>query len=238
MLELNRAYNMDCMDGMRQFPDKFFDLAVVDPPYGGGGQEFKRSDKSRFGGRFDRYKHEEDRGGQRIGRTGGTWASKYAKKIISWDYAPGEEYFKELFRVSKEQIIWGGNYFDLPPNRCFLIWRKTNIPENFTMSMVEYAWCSMNDNAKLFECSSQSSERFHPTQKPVQLYDWIYSHYAKDGDKILDTHLGSGSSRIAAWESDKKLDFIGFEIDGEYYEKQEKRFEKASSQLNIFRFME
>lgn len=238
MLELNKCYNMDCMEGMRQFPDGYFDLAVVDPPYGGAGGEFKRRDKSRFGGKFDRYKPSEntDGGGYLetfIERRGGTWAGKYAKKIIGWDHAPGDEYFKELFRVSKHQIIWGGNYFSLPPNRCFIVWRKTNIPETFSMSMAEYAWCSFNDNAKIVSCSSANQEgRFHPTQKPVQLYDWIFYHYAHKGDKILDTHLGSGSSRIAAYEAG--LDFIGFEIDPEYYRAEEERFKEHTAQLSLF----
>lgn len=102
------------------------------------------------------------------------------------------------------------------------------------MAMVEYAWCSMNDNAKMYECSSSTGGRFHPTQKPVSLYQWIYDNYAEKGYKILDTHLGSGSSRIAAWESEKQLEFIGFEIDTDYYEKQEKRFNEECAQMNIW----
>ena len=154
------------------------------------------------------------------------------KKIISWDYAPNEEYFKELFRVSKNQIIWGGNYFSLPPTRCFLIWEKTNVPENFTMAMAEYAWCSIQGNAKIFKYSAVGQEgRFHPTQKPIELYQWILSKYAKQGDKILDTHLGSGSSRIACYNGG--YDFWGYEIDKEYFEKQEQRFENHTSQLRM-----
>lgn len=154
------------------------------------------------------------------------------KKIISWDYAPNEEYFKELFRVSKNQIIWGGNYFSLPPTRCFLIWEKTNVPGNFTMAMAEYAWCSIQGNAKIFKYSAVGQEgRFHPTQKPIELYQWILSKYAKQGDKILDTHLGSGSSRIACYNGG--FDFWGYEIDKEYFEKQEQRFENHTSQLRM-----
>lgn len=168
----------------------------------------------------------------KVSRTGGEWAKKYGKKIISWDYAPNEEYFKELFRVSKNQIIWGGNYFSLPPTRCFLIWEKTNVPENFTMAMAEYAWCSIQGNAKIFKYSAVGQEgRFHPTQKPIELYQWILSKYAKQGDKILDTHLGSGSSRIACYNGG--FDFWGYEIDKEYFEKQEERFENHTSQLRM-----
>lgn len=211
------------MDVMRQYPDKYFDLAVVDPPYGDGGVNSAGTmAPGTEGGLTDT-----------LTRTGGTWAKKYAKKIVSWDYAPGEDYFNELFRVSKEQIIWGGNYFRLPPNRCFLVWLKTNIPENFTMAMAEYAWCSFNDNAKVIKMSSAGIVgRFHPTQKPEELYRWIYAHYTKPGYKILDTHLGSGSSRRAAYDFD--LDFLGVEIDKEYFDKQEAAWEQYSAQQTLF----
>ena len=154
------------------------------------------------------------------------------KKIIAWDTAPEKEYFDELFRVSRNQIIWGGNYFPLPPTRCFLVWRKLTISENFSMAMAEYAWTSFNGNAKVFEYAPQDSTRFHPTQKPKALYDWIYKLYAKPGMKILDTHLGSGSSRIAAY--DAGLDFVGYEIDKEYFDKQEQRFADYTAQTNLF----
>ena len=169
-----------------------------------------------------------------VGRTGGTCAEKYGTDIRHWDIAPQAEYFQELARVSKNQIIWGGNYFDLPPTRCFLIWRKLNISENFSMAMAEYAWTSFNDNAKVFEYASQGNteKRFHPTQKPVALYAWIYKLYAKPGMKILDTHLGSGSSRIAAY--DAGLDFTGYEIAPTYFKLQEERFALHTSQTNLF----
>ena len=147
--------------------------------------------------------------------------------------APGEDYFKELFRVSRAQIIWGGNYFALPPTRCFLIWEKTNVPENFSMAMAEYAWTSFNANAKIFKFSAVGQYgRFHPTQKPPELYSWIFANYAKPGMRILDTHLGSGSSRIAAY--DAGLDFVGCEIDKDYFDKQEERFALHTSQLSLF----
>ncbi len=155
------------------------------------------------------------------------------KKIIAWDIAPGEEFFNELFRVSRNQIIWGGNYFRLPPTRCFLVWHKINISENFSMAMCEYAWTSFSGNAKLFSMQSNGIPgRFHPTQKPVELYAWIYSRFANEGDRILDTHLGSGSSRIAAY--DAGLDFVGFEIDRDYFDKQEERFKVHTAQMNFF----
>ena len=213
---MTEAFNIDCMEYMKTLPDKAFELAVVDPPYGNGGGEFSSRNGTRFGGRFDRYDKD-----------------KKLRKKSNWDYAPGEDYFKELFRVSKNQIIWGGNYFSLPPCRCFIIWEKTNIPENFSMAMCEYAWCSFNDNAKIIELSSQGiTNRFHPTQKPVALYEWIYSRYAKEGDKILDTHMGSGSSRIAAYNMG--FDYVGCEINKDYFEKEEERFKEHSAQLNLF----
>ncbi|MBQ6398450.1 MAG: site-specific DNA-methyltransferase [Oscillospiraceae bacterium] len=157
--------------------------------------------------------------------------------IRHWDVAPPREYFDELARVSKNQVIWGGNYFDLPPTRCFLIWRKLNIPlQGFSMSPVEYAWTSFNDNAQAFECYSNAAtgieRRIHPTQKPVALYAWIFQRYAKPGFKILDTHLGSGSSRIAAY--DAGLDFVGCELDKVYFELEEERFARHAAQGNLF----
>lgn len=155
------------------------------------------------------------------------------KKIVTWDVAPGKEYFKELFRVSRNQIIWGGNYFELPPTRCFLIWRKINIPESFSMAMCEYAWTSFDDNAKMFPFSSGGQVgRFHPTQKPVELYTWILNRYSKPGDKILDTHCGSASSLIACYETGRR--YVGFEIDKEYYTKAKARLEEAEGQMNIY----
>lgn len=220
---MNIALNADCMEVMRQYPDQYFDLAVVDPPYGDGNGSFVNRG-SRFCGKFDRYKP--------VDRTGRTWAKDYGKAIIDWDVAPGPEYFEELFRVSKEQIIWGGNYFGLPPNRCFLIWEKTNIPEKFSMAMAEYAWCSMNENAKVIRLpSSGIVNRFHPTQKPEDLYRWIYQHFTQPGFKLLDTHLGSGASRRAA--HDFGLDFVGCEISKDYFEKQEQAFSEYTAQMRF-----
>ena len=217
-------YNRDCMDAMREFPDKFFDLAIVDPPYGDGGKNIGGG--ARFGGRFDRYKESiADRRGL---------CEKIRKKIIAWDVAPGDDYFRELFRVSRNQIIWGGNYFQLPPTRCFIVWRKLTISESFTMAMAEYAWASFNENAKLVECAPQGTAnetRFHPTQKPIKLYQWLLRHYAKDGDKILDTHVGSASSLIACHRAGLK--YWGFEIDPVYYAKAKERLEKETAQVNI-----
>ena len=189
------------------------------------------------GSRFEKYKTPlYVRGSEEGKHLPGTdeGGERSVKKIIAWDVAPGEDYFRELFRVSRNQIIWGGNYFALPPTRCFLIWKKLTISENFTMAMAEYAWTSFNSNAKVFECAPQGKvgdERFHPTQKPIALYKWVLSRYAKPGDRILDTHLGSGSSRIAAW--DLGFDFVGCEIDKTYFELEEKRFEEYTRQTRM-----
>lgn len=167
-------------------------------------------------------------------RTGGTWAKKYGKKIIAWDVAPGKEYFEELFRVSRDQIIWGGNYFGLPPTRCFLVWRKLSISEDFSMAMAEYAWTSFKGNAKVFEAAPQGTakeQRFHPTAKPVKLYQWILDRYAKPGMKILDTHVGSASSLIACERAG--LEYWGFEIDPVYYEKAKERLDRKKAQVNM-----
>lgn len=175
-------------------------------------------------------------GGQRVSRTGGTWASKYAKKIIAWDVAPKKEYFDELFRISRNQIIWGGNYFDLPPTRCFVIYRKTNIPlKGFSMAPVEYAWTSFNQNAVMIEAFSQGTQaepRFHPTQKPISLYEELLERFAKEGDTILDTHVGSGSSLIAC--ENMHFKYVGFEIDKYYYEKATERIKEYTAQIRMF----
>lgn len=133
-----------------------------------------------------------------------------------WDVAPPKEYFDQLFRVSENQIIWGGNYFSLPPTRCFLVWEK-HIPEQFTMAMCEYAWTSFKGNAKLFKFPSIRkgySGKFHPTEKPIELYQWILRNYANDGDKIFDPNMGSQNSRLAAYSLG--FDYWGCEIN-EYY---------------------
>lgn len=186
-------------------PDHCFDLAVVDPPYG-------------IGDKF------------RGGKSGKMNFNQIVDK--GWDVVPTREYFNELFRVSKNQIIWGGNYFSLPPTRCFICWDKT-IPDGFSLAMAEMAWTSFDANAKIIKLQNREiGGKIHPTQKPVALYAWIFSKYAHQGERILDTHLGSGSSRIAAYEAN--LDFIGFEIDTEYFEEQEKRYSDYISQLSIF----
>lgn len=244
-MPISEAYNCDCLDYMRSLHDNAFDLAVVDPPYGDGlhAEDGLCAEEHRnLRGRFGCYNNTDarsqsdqvERADGSPARTGGTWAEKYGKKIIAWDVAPGKEYFDELFRVSRNQIIWGGNYFALPPTRCFLIWRKLTISENFTMAMAEYAWTSFNENAKVFDYAPQGrpgDDRFHPTQKPIALYKWILSRYAKPGDKILDTHLGSGSSRIAAW--DMGFDFVGCEIDKTYFDLMEQRFQKHTAQTRM-----
>lgn len=157
------------------------------------------------------------------------------KKIIAWDVAPEKEVFDEIFRVSRQQVVWGGNYFRLPPTRCFLIWRKLSISENFSMAMAEYAWTSFNSNAKVFECAPQgkpNDPRFHATQKPIDLYRWIFGLFTKPGMTVFDPFLGSGSSRIAAYEAG--LNFIGCEIDETYFRKQEERFDRMTDNYSMF----
>ena len=194
---------MDCMEGMKNTPNKYYDLAVVDPPYGIGVNQMKM---------------------------GGRKTVKPSNK--KWDdCAPDEKYFSELFRVSKNQIIWGGNYFSLPPNKYFAIWDKGETMYGRDFAECEYAWVR-SGGTRIFKKSPNQLDRFHPTQKPVALYDWIFNKYATPGMKILDTHLGSGSSRIAAYKA--KLDFTGYEIDAEYFEAQEKRFQIFIAQGTLF----
>lgn len=227
MVAPNGCYCMDCMEGMKQFPDKFFDLAVVDPPY--------------FSGPERR----------------GYYGSKVSKIGVHRDYpispswgVPKKEYFKELIRVSKKYIVWGCNYFsfEFAPGR--IVWDKCNQNNNFSdceiaatdlfesVRLFRYMWNGMMQGKSITEGHIQqgnkqlNEKRIHPTQKPVALYDWIFMKFAKPGFKILDTHLGSGSSRIAAYEAG--LSFTGFEIDRFYFDAQEQRFEEHTSQISMY----
>lgn len=213
---MTQAFNRDCLAAMREYPDKYFDLAVVDPPYGVGMD----------GGKI---------GGDNKGRS-----QNYTKK--DWDKsAPTEEYFRQLMRVSKNQIIFGANHFisKIPfDSSCWIVWDKDNTGK---FADCELAWTSFSSAVRLYryrwngmlqENMTEKEIRIHPTQKPVALYRWIFQRYAKTGDKILDTHLGSGSSRIAAY--DAGLDFVGYEIDKEYFDLQEERFAKHTAQQNLF----
>lgn len=161
-----------------------------------------------------------------------SFRGKQAKK--SWDECvPDAMYFSELVRASKDQIIWGGNYFDLPPSKGFLIWDKMQ-PFDFTSAMCEMAWSSIQKPAKMFRLHVVTAEtnKIHPTQKPVKLYQWIYANYAKPTDRILDTHLGSGSSAIAAHYAG--LEFVGIELDADYYTAAVERFKRETAQETLF----
>lgn len=199
-------YNMDCMEGMKEFPDKYFDLAIVDPPYGININN-------------------------NIGRRKGDKKSNYPKAY--WDNTtPNKSYFDELFRISKNQIIWGGNYFQLPPTKCFIVWRKPSISEAVSFAMVEYAWTSFNQTAKEWIGMSNEADRIHATQKPVALYEWLLNRYAKPNDIVLDTHVGSASSLIACHNTNHK--YVGFELDETYYKLAKQRLENETAQMNFF----
>lgn len=208
MLELNKLYNMDCMEGMKQFPDKYFELAIVDPPYG------LPKDSTHGRGKLK----------NRILNNG---------SLELWDKQPSLEYFKELRRVSVNQIIWGGNYFDLPPTRGIICWDKCQPWENF--SQWEMAWTSFSKPAALFKFDNRTKDKIHPTQKPVALYEWLLKNYAKPGDKILDTHVGSASSLIACYNMG--FEYIGFEIDKDYYEAAQERMRIHMQQQTIFELL-
>lgn len=199
---------MDCMEGMKEFPDKYFELAIVDPPYGIGVNH-------------------------NMGRRKGDRPSDY--KPAKWDSdKPRGEYFVELMRVSKEQIVWGANHFisRMPhDSSCWIMWDK-GFSEDVSFAQFELAWTSFDGVCKKYNKPSAQDNRIHPTQKPVALYKWLLKNYAKEGDKILDTHLGSQSSRIAAF--DMGFDFTGYELDKDYFEAGCKRFEQHKSQLKIF----
>jgi len=203
--------NEDCMDLMARYEDNYFDLAIVDPPYGYGD---KKTNILNF---------------------------RQKEQHRDWNTAPTDSYFIELFRVSKNQIIWGGNYFSFIwsfGGRCFIYWHKGNPVENFADG--ELAWTSFDKNAKQFdyryygnlEGNTSTGVKFHPTQKPVALYEWLLMNYAKENDKILDTHLGSGSIAIACHNLGYEL--TGCELDKDYYEAAIKRIEQHKQQQRLF----
>ena len=205
--------NEDNMQLMARYPDNYFDLAIVDPPYGINLANMNMG----------------------IGKTKKASKAKNRKwKSKDWDSAiPNDEYFLELKRVSKHQIIWGGNYFNLGVCNKYIIWDK-EVPDGLSFSDCEYAWTSFSGANKIFRYSAylNKSEKFHPTQKPPQLYKWLIDKYAKQGDKILDTHLGSGSIAIAC--HDYGFELTACELDAEYYEKAIQRIKNHTNQQKLF----
>lgn len=200
-------YNCDCMELLKQTPDNYYSLALVAPPYGIG------------------------MGGGKIGNS-----KKDYKQFAGEDNSiPDKEYFEELFRVSKNQIIWGANYMIeyLYPTSCFIVWDKVQ-PQDFTMAMAEFAWTSFNSPSKICKKRIVGADdvRLHPTQKPVYLYKWILDLYGKDNPKILDTHLGSGSIAIAC--HDYGFDLTACELDVDYYNSAIKRINQHISQTKLF----
>ena len=217
MLELNTLYNMDCMEGMAQFPDKYFDLAIVDPPYGIGMDKYLVITKpSRPNSYFYKQKH----------------------KTKKWDkIKPIKEYFNQLFRISKNQIICGGNYFTrfLFETNVWVFWDKIN-GDGSTFSDGELIWTSYKKALRKFKCSvfndlRGGKDRIHPTEKPVRLYKWLLKNYAKPHFKIIDTHAGSCSSVIAFL--DFKCEWIAFELDKDYFEAASKRIKNHKMQLKL-----
>jgi len=220
----------DCMDYMRTLPDKAFDLAVVDPPYGIGVDNMNMLGGGKPPPSTNGFINTRKQRG-RLSQGAGKLKDRVLQTMdSSWDAAPpGDYYFTELFRVSKHQIIFGGNYFNLPPTRCVVCWDKMQPWPNF--SAWEMAWTSFGMPAKIFRRATVHTEdtgKIHPTQKPMKLYAWLYSLFANPGQRILDTHLGSGSSAIAA--HDAGLDFVGCELDADYFNAASERLEKHQQQ--------
>ena len=212
----SEVFNTDCLEAMKGYPDNYFDLAIVDPPYGIGFSTYER------------------------GSSGIKVKERYTKNgDKNWDNEiPSIEYFKQLQRVSVNQIIWGGNYFpELWQNGCkgFIFWYKHQPVNNFAKG--ELAWTSFNKPAQCFDYMyygnlNRDLVQLHPTQKPIKLYRWLLQNYAKPNDKILDTHLGSGSSRIAA--DMEGYDFTGYELDTDYFNASCKRFDEYKMQTKLF----
>jgi site-specific DNA-methyltransferase (adenine-specific) len=213
---LSLVFNEDCVSGMKRFSDGHFDLAIVDPPYGIGAGSKSFINRNTANARAEKFYKDND-----------------------WDKnRPAPEYWKELFRVSKNWIVWGGNYFTqyLPPARCFIVWDKKTGENSY--ADCELALTNIDSNARIITkfwlgAHAQDDDgRIHPTQKPIMVYDFICQNYTQPGFKILDTHLGSGSSRIACEKAG--LDFVGFELDTDYFLAQEKRFKDHLVQGRLF----
>lgn len=220
MIEL---FNRDCLEAMREMPDKCFDLAIVDPPYGISIHKMNYTQSTK----------------------GGVAKRKDYSSVTDWDSnAPSIDYFNELRRVSMNQIIWGANYFIESLGSCkgFIVWdKRTSEKYSNDFADCEYAWCSLDTPARVFRFlwsgmmqndMKNKEERIHPTQKPVKLYEWLLTNYAKPGDKILDTHLGSGSIAIAC--HNLGYDLTAFEIDREYFEAASKRLKDHQSKPTLF----
>ena len=214
-MELKGFYNMDCIEGMKEIPDKYFDLAIVDPPYGGN-----------------------DAIGLKDNKTTGKQAAARTDYKVFENVAPTSEYFEELKRVSKNQIIWGVNFYEvagLAGGR--IVWDK----KGTVFGRAEMAYYSGSKSVQIFEHTwngmlqenmKNKEVRIHPTQKPVALYHWLLNNYAKEGDKILDTHVGSASSLIAC--HDMGFEYLGFELDEGYYRMASERLEAHKAQLTLF----
>jgi site-specific DNA-methyltransferase (adenine-specific) len=208
-----KSFNVDCLEFMAGVADKFYDLAIVDPPYG-----------------IERFKNVTTTPSSKD-----VHAKRFQRMETVNNHKPSDEYWSELFRVSKNQIVWGANNFKLPPSEYFLCWNKQQAMPNF--ATLEYAWVSMGlkKPAKLFTYSIHKHnqvDKVHPTQKPIKLYEWLLMNYAKEGDKILDTHGGSQSSRIACFNLGFELDIL--ELDKDYFDQANKRFEQHKKQLTLF----
>jgi len=206
---MNRIHLIDCQEFMKTVPDKYYDLGICDPPYG--------IDINMNMGRKKGEKRKHD--------------------IKNWDKSiPDELYFAELSRITQNQIIWGGNYFLLPPTRCFLIWDKGEGFKNRTYAEAELAWTSFNENVRIFKhdplANGDYKGKINPCQKPVALYKWLLKNYGKPGQSIFDSHIGSGSIRIAC--HDLGFDLEGCELDKDYFEAQEARFKRHISQGDLF----
>lgn len=228
-MNISNTYNMDCMSYMAHCRDNAFDIAIVDPPYGINAPNMNMGSWGKYQSTALRLKRKRfDKGGGRFSN------SAIVSMNTDWDLnPPSMAYFEELFRVSKNQIIFGGNYFGLPPTRCFVCWDKLQALKNF--SQVEYAWTSFDYPSKIVRMASRGGrndkEKIHPTQKPVALYTWLMTEFCRPGNSILDTHLGSGSSRIAA--ASLGYDFVGIEIDKQFFDAAEKRFENYKKELEF-----
>jgi len=223
----SETFNMDCLEFMKSCKDKQFSLLFTDPPFGDAGTgEYTNRDTGRFGPMFEKY-HSNLKPAARVNHaSGGNAFKKYGDECSHWDVAPSPEWWNEAWRIAEHLFIWGGNYFDLPPSRNFIIWLKP-VAEDFSLAQMEYCWVSIPGNAKIIRARSQDKFRFHPTQKPLVTFQkplqWM-KKYIDPEKGIIDPFMGSGTSRIAAWE--EKINYVGIELNETYFEKEEARFKE------------
>jgi site-specific DNA-methyltransferase (adenine-specific) len=234
----SETFNMDCLDYMKKCKDKQFSLLFTDPPYGDTGTgEYSKKETGRFGPMFEKYQADLKPQPRVQHATGGATSHtfyKHGDECAHWDVAPSQEWWDEAWRISDYLAVWGGNYFHLPPSRNFIIWLKP-VPEDFSLAQMEFCWINIPGNSRIIRARPQDKYRFHATQKPVATFlkplEWNIKRIDKEKG-MIDPFMGSGTSRIAAW--DMGINYVGIELNEVYFQKQEARFAEHTAKGNLY----